>query len=208
VSALDAALDYAARGYRVFPCRDKNTPLVKWHEAASCDLIRIVAWWDKWPAALIGTPTGEVDVVLDCDPPSGIDTLDELGWPFWFSTPTSHTPRGGLHAHFAIPPGNIRNTAGQRGRGIGINLDWRGEGGYVVMPSPGSGYTWDEHLSLNQPLAEVPPELLPRETINLAVARSATIKPAACGFDRYAEGALDAACRAILAARCGEQEAH
>src|SRR5262249_9222235 len=137
--------------------------LVKWREKASTSIIQIVAWWEKWPDALIGTPTGEVDVVLDVDPPSGIDTLDKLGWPFWFQTPTAFTPRGGRHAHFAVPTPNIRNTVGGKGRGIGLNLDWRGLGGYVVLPSPGSGYSWDPHLGPDTPLAEVPASLLPRE---------------------------------------------
>ena len=203
-SALDVALSYIARGYRVFPCRDKNTPLVKWRAEASTSVIRIVAWWQKWPRALIGTPTGEVDVVLDVDPPAGLDTLEEKGWPLWFETPTSHTPRGGLHAHFAIPEGNIRNTTGERGRGVGVNIDWRGRGGYALLPSPGSGYSWDPHLSLDLPLAECPAALLPCEP-----ERPISPRPVhtACGLDRYAEGALDAACRAILTASNGEQEA-
>jgi hypothetical protein len=208
-SPLDQALEYAERGYRVFPARDKSHPLVKWRTNASTDLIRIVTWWKRWPHALICTPTGEIDVVLDVDPPAGLDTLETFGWPFgcWFVTPTSRTPRGGLHAHFRIPEGNIRNTTGQHGRGIGVNLDWRGLGGYVVMPSPGSGYSWDEHLGLDTPLMEVPPELLPREPVKEKRTCAEIDRPAATGLDRYAEDALDDACRKILAAPNGQQEA-
>jgi hypothetical protein len=205
-SPVDAALEYAERGYRVFPARDKSTPLCKWRKQATTNIIQIVAWWGKWPRALIGTPTGETDVVLDADQPCGLDTLETFGWPFgcWFVTPTVHTPRGGLHAHLKIPPGNIRNTVGGKGRGIGVNLDWRGLGGYVLLPSPGSGYVWDPHLGSDTPLAEVPAELLPRDISRSEISSSRPIQTS--GLDRYAEGALDSACRAILGAPNGEQE--
>jgi hypothetical protein len=206
MSALAAALEYAERGYRVFPAVDKSTPLVKWRQAATTDPLVLANWWKRWPRAVIGSPTGEIDVVLDADQPAGLDTLEEKGWPFAFATPTVHTPRGGLHAHFKIPPGNIRNTEGKRGRGIGVNLDWRGLGGCVLLPSPGSGYVWDPHLGLDIPLLEVPTELLPREPdIGKNVSQSS--RPAASGLDAYAEGALDDACRKILAAPNREQEA-
>ena len=142
-------------------------------------------------------------VVLDCDPPAGLDTLETLGFPLWFSTPTARTPRGGLHAHFKIPPGNIRNTAGKRGCGIGVNLDWRGLGGYVILPAPIGGYSWDPTYGADWPLADVPPELLPHSRVRTITAKA--IKPS-CGLTRYAEAALDRACRAILAAPKGEQE--
>jgi putative DNA primase/helicase len=207
MSALEAALDYAGRGYRVFPCIDKNTPLVKWRDEASTSIVQIVSWFERWPKACIGSPTGEVSVVLDVDQPSGLDTLEGLGWPFLVVTPTVHTPRGGLHAHFQVPPTNIRNTAGKRGRGIGVCLDWRGLGGYTLLPSPGSGYSWDPELGPDTPLAEVPPELLPREpeVIN-SPPRNIPLAPSS-GLDAYAEAALDAACRLILDAPNGEQEA-
>jgi hypothetical protein len=206
MSALEAALAHAARSNRVFPCKDKNTPRVKWRESVTTDPVTIFGWWTKSPQALIGTPTGEHFVALDVDPPAGFETLEALGWPLWFETRSLHTPRGGVHAHFKIPEGNIRNTAGKKGRGIGVNLDWRGLGGYVLLPSPGSGYSWDPHLGPEVPLAEVPAELLPREPV---VATNSSPRPAgaASGLGTYAQGALDAACRAILAAPNGEQEA-
>jgi hypothetical protein len=201
---LVAALDYAARGRQVFPCRSKNNPRVPWRKAATTDAHQINEWWRRRPQDLIGTPTGENDVVLDIDPPAGLDTLEELGFPFWFETPTAHTPRGGLHAHFAIPIENIRNTAGQKGRGIGCNLDWRGLGGYVVLPSPGTGYWWDPIYRMDFPLAEVPDALLPSEPLSRETS-SEPIRTTA-GLSPYAEAALDRACRAIIGAPDGEQE--
>jgi len=122
----------------------------------------------------------------------------------WWTTPTVITPSGGAHAYFRVPSPPIRNTAGKRGRGIGPNLDWRGIGGYVVAPSAHSGYSWDLHLGIDTPMADVPAALLP-----VKEKRTCTEffqLDAVTGLDRYAEAALDKACRAILAARNGEQE--
>jgi hypothetical protein len=166
MTPLDAAISYARTGRRIFPARNKNSPRVSWPELATTDEKQIRQWWERWPCDLVCSPTGEIDVVLDVDPPAGIDALEELGWPFWFCTPTCVTPRG-LHAHFAVPHGNIiRTTTGTKGRGIGIDLDWRGAGGFTVLPSPGSGYYWDPGLNLeNTPLIAVPSELLPRDPV-------------------------------------------
>jgi Bifunctional DNA primase/polymerase, N-terminal len=56
----------------------------------------------------------------------------------------SHTPSGGVHIWFART-GTIRNSAGTKGLGVG--LDIRGDGGQVVIPSPHSGYWWDPHCN-------------------------------------------------------------
>jgi hypothetical protein len=200
-----AALEYTAGGRRVFPCRDKNTPRVRWRDQATTDEALIREWFGRrWPRDLIGTPTGEVDVVLDVDPPAGLETLAELGFPLWLETSTAHTPRGGLHGHFEIPPGNIRNTTGKKGRGIGVNVDWRGLGGYVVLPTPGSGYSWDPVYGRDFSLAPVPEALLPRPaepSVDTRPTRPET------GLSPYAEAALKSACQMILRAPCGEQEA-
>jgi hypothetical protein len=199
-----AALEYAAGDRRIFPCRDKNNPRVRWREEATTDEALIREWFgSRWPHDLIGSPTGEKDLVLDVDP-GGLDTLEELGFPFWFETPTAHSPRGGLHAHFKVPPGNITNTQGKRGRGIGVNLDWRGLGGYIVLPSPGSPYRWDPVYGRDFPLAPVPEALLPRSPEPSANARPTRPET---GLSPYAEGALKSACQMILCARHGEQEA-
>jgi hypothetical protein len=197
VSPLDYALSYAGRGWAVFPALAKNRPAVKWKDAATTDQAQIRKWWQRWPNALIGLLTGEAFVVLDVDvraSPTGFDTLERLGFPLWFSTPTVNTPSGGSHGYFRCPDPPIRNTNGGRGRGIGPQLDWRGLGGYVIAPSPSSGYEWDPHLGIDTPMAEVPTALLPksvsdRETVSAA--------PQSDGLTRYAEGALDGECFSI-----------
>jgi hypothetical protein len=215
-SPLDTPLDYAGRRRAVFPCHwqgeRRKRPLIEGGlHSATCDTAIIIAWWARWPEALIGVPTGRPTgfVVLDIDvkdeQANGYDTLEKLGVASLPDTPIVYTASGGLHLYFAPPKDvEIRNTAGRRGRGIGPGLDWRGEGGYVIVPSPDSGYSWDPHWILDSaPLASVPAVLLPREP-----KRSGSTQPVRPteGLSPYAEGALDSACRRIIAAPRGQQE--
>lgn len=176
------ALHYAARGWRVFPCRrNDKQPLTKpdlahdgqpiegtggFHKATTDpDLIR--AWWRQWPNALIGFWPGPSDVaVLDIDMKDGKDglaTLARLDCPILPATPTVHTRSGGFHLHMQMPEKRIGITAGDKGQGIGVGLDWRGDKGYAILPSPGSGYRWGQwHYGNCQPVP-VPPTLMPRE---------------------------------------------
>jgi hypothetical protein len=154
-------------------------------------------------------PTGKASgfVVLDIDVKDprayGFDTLDQLGFAILPVTRMVHTGSGGLHLHFDPGEQEIRNTAGKKGRGIGPGCDWRGTGGYVIMPSNGSGYSWDPIYGLDTPLAAVPPELLPREPERIAA------KPVerADGLSPYAEAAVVSACNNIARAPNTEQEA-
>ncbi len=167
--ALDAALEYAAKGWPVFPCNGHKRPLLKdWPNTASTDPQQITAWWTAVPYALIGMPTGERTniVVLDIDRKGGRDgvrTLAGLGYAELPTAPTVLTAHGGFHLHFQRPEGGLRNTAGAGGRGIGDGLDWRGDGGYVVLPAPDSGYRWGDLNYDNCPLQLPREDLLPRE---------------------------------------------
>lgn len=216
VSPLDAPLGYAQRGWQVFPCdwqgERRKKPLTEHGFLdASTDPATIAAWWRRWPEALIGLATGRASgfVVLDVDikfpDRYGFDTLAALGFALLPETPMAHSESGGLHLYFATPDDvDLRNTEGKRGSGIGPGLDWRGSGGYVIAPSPGSGYAWDPHWNFDSvALAPVPQGLLPREREPIAVARP--IKPTT-GLSPYAEAALDSACRRIIVAPAGEQE--
>jgi putative DNA primase/helicase len=216
MTPLDQGLAYAAHGSSVFPCRSQEpgrkrpfTP--RGFLDASTSVAAINAWWRRWPDALIGMPTGLASglVVLDIDAKraetNGYDSLEDLGCAVLANTPMVHTASGGLHLYFAVPPGGLRNTGGNRGRGIGPGLDWRGDGGYVIVPSPNCGYAWDPHWNFETAsLAEIPMVLLPRGPEKLAAAEAVKLTP---GLSPYAEQALDSACRNILVAPAGEQEA-
>jgi hypothetical protein len=207
---LTTACDYARHIGPIFPCGPHKRPLVKDNlNVATRDETQICEWWIDNPDALIGMPTGPASgmVVLDVDVKNGIwgfDTLAELGFAILPDTPMVHTPSGGLHVYFRAPEKELRNTVGKRGRGIGPGLDWRGAGGYVILPGPG-GYRWDpRHNLCTEPLAEVPLELLPR--VCARESSSEPIQPTS-GLSPYAERALEDACRRIIVAPAGEQEA-
>jgi hypothetical protein len=212
----DAAIAYAERrGWAVFPCcwhgPARKRPLTRHglHDATR-DPDAIREWWRRWPEALVGLPTGRCSaIVLDIDRKNGVDgfdALDELGAAILPETPLAHTASGGLHVYFQAPDFVIRNTAGARGRGLGRGLDLRGDGGYVIAPSPGSFYSWDPHWNLETvALVSLPEWAMPREPAKPALAGSRP-EPGS-GLSPYAEAALDNAARRIIAAPNGEQEA-
>ena len=209
MTALAWALSYAATGRRVFPLADKRSPLVGWGKGATTDPGIIREWWARWPTALIGAVAGEVDCVLDIDPPLGFESIAALGVsPEQFETPAASTPRGGWHFHFAIPAsGPFPGTAGAQGCGIGVNLDWRCAGNHIVLPSPDSGYEWHPDHTPEIPLAPVPRQLLPRKPEAPISLPKGGSTPAP--YERRSiilDGALDSAEHAILSAPNGSQE--
>jgi hypothetical protein len=212
---MEAALMYVEReGWPLFPCQwegaGRKRPLIAGgFREASIDSGQIKGWWRRWRLALIGLATGRRSgvVVLDIDRKGGVngfDTLEEIGAAILPVTPLVHTASGGLHLYFRAPDYEIRNTAGARGRGLGVGLDIRGDGGYVIAPAPGSGYCWDPiwHIG-STPLAQLPRWAMPREMVPL---KNTPCRPVT-GLSPYAEAALDGAVRRIIGAGNGEQEA-
>jgi putative DNA primase/helicase len=147
---VETALGYAGSGWPVFPCHwqgeRRKRPLVeKGWQAATTDEGQIRAWWTRWPQALIGMPTGKASGLnvldIDCKDPAanGYDTLAQLGLSSLPETPRARSASGGGHVYFATIDTEIRNSIAALGPG----LDVRGDGGYIILPSPGSGYSWD-----------------------------------------------------------------
>src|SRR5829696_498645 len=68
---LKAALAYARRGVPVFPCEPGGKRPLTYNGFwdSSADPRRVAAWWDRWPDANLGVPTGERSglLVLDID---------------------------------------------------------------------------------------------------------------------------------------------
>lgn len=145
MSSLCAAALRWARRSPVFPCNQMKRPLTpRGFYDASVDPAMIVAWWKRWPEALIAIPTGERSglVVLDLDSPQGhkADGLASFAVLLAGRDLTAHpiirTRSGGEHHYFSNQnERQIRNQAGKLAPG----LDQRGEGGYVVVP-PSPGY--------------------------------------------------------------------
>jgi hypothetical protein len=211
VRPIDDAFAYARLGLPVFPCAArgdwrKRPKIKEWQRIATTDPAIIAAWWRSDPDALIGVPTGTASdiVVLDIDvkhdSQNGFDSLEQLGHASLPDTPMAHTPSGGLHVYFAANLAReLRNSAGE----IGPGLDVRGEGGYILVPSAGSGYRWDAHLGIETPLAAAPDWLWPQTKETALTARPI---PRLGGLSAYAESALESACRRIVNAPAGAQE--
>jgi hypothetical protein len=134
---LAAALTYAGAGLPVFPAiSGGKAPLTPhgFHDATT-DPATITAWWTRWPEVNIAMPTGPWSGwdVLDIDvSPDGIHGLAELDETEIRDleerrSHTVHTPSGGEHWYY--PARGCGN-----GSIPGMHLDYRGNGGYVLVP--------------------------------------------------------------------------
>lgn len=128
---LQLALKYAADGFEVFPCdpETKKPLCTNGFKAATADEVTIRIWWHRHPAAMVGWPT-EGFLVLDADQPQGPDSLKKLEAEIGPlpQTMTVRTPRGGTHYIFKSDE-PVKCSAS----GIGVNLDIRGDGGYIIL---------------------------------------------------------------------------
>lgn len=155
---LNAALEYAAAGFRVFPIKERDKkPLPGTHGCTdgTTDKNIITAWWSKVPSANIGlctgkTASGKCLVVVDLDEDEekdkhGISELQRYltdksaAFP---PTLEAVTGRNGRHLAYFTDE-EIRNTTD-----LLPGIDVRGEGGYIVAaPSihpNGNGYKWTD----------------------------------------------------------------
>ena len=134
-----AAQDLANAGVPVFPCQiGGKRPLTRHgFRDASTNAVQVSAWWRRYPEANIGVPTGAVSgvAVVDVDVHDAVNGYDALaeadhagllkGWEL-----AVRTPSGGLHLYF---PADL--SGGQRSwQAARAGLDFRGEGGYVIVP--------------------------------------------------------------------------
>jgi hypothetical protein len=106
-----------------------------------------------------------------------------------------------LHCYFLNPDRELRCSAGL----IGPGLDIRSTGGYVILPSPGSGYEWDPINNFNEMQPALPPDWLWPARPSVAVATKPNLRPVS-GLSPYGRGAIEGACEAIFRAPVGEQE--
>jgi hypothetical protein len=174
---LERALEYLQLGYPVFPvCSPKmgrhqhgrsacsspgKRPLVGWepYQTRLPTINELRSWWDRWPLANIGMPTGALSgvVVLDCD--SGDARQVAMAEGGLGTTPAVWTGKpGGIHYWLRHPGETVSNFARRR-----PGLDFRGDGGYVLVPpswhASGAQYRWVEGTAQLTP-APCPPWLL------------------------------------------------
>lgn len=149
MSNLNAALQLARRGFKVFPIvvGRKYPPLLAgWPEKATTDEDMIGAWWLATENANIGIHC-EGFCVIDVDPKKGgDDALRQLESVVDLpATLCTRTPSGGRHLFYRLPGGHpgVPNSVGELGPG----LDIRSTGGYVVAPGssvPAGVYAFDD----------------------------------------------------------------
>lgn len=164
---LDAALEYAAHGWPVFPLRGKLPARPKdqggnGFKDATTDPDTVQRMWTTYPRANIGIRTGMKSglAVLDIDPDHGgtvslAKIEDERGTlP---GTVMQMTGSGGLHMLYKWRAGISIGTAIW-----GAGLDLRGEGGYIVAapsihPTTRRPYEWQNDWQA--PLPDWPAQL-------------------------------------------------
>jgi hypothetical protein len=170
---LQAALDYARRGWAVFPLHTAMNGRCSYGKPACGDIgkhprfhqvdlahgllnattveAQIRRWWRRWPQANIGIPTGaQTFVAVDLDPRNGsvvgLEQLEAEGYTLP-DTVESMTGAGGRHLCYQHPGVNVRNSTGKDGKGLAPGVDVKGDGGYIVAPpsmhSSGQRYAWE-----------------------------------------------------------------
>jgi len=154
---LSAALNYAAMGWKVFPCHfvrtgakgnacscgksdcgspGKHPITAQGFKDSSSDPVKIANWWNSHPSANIGVATGVESgiVVLDIDPKNGgSEGYEEFCSTHGTLPDTCEVETGGGGRHIILGhPGDMRipNSSEKLGKG----LDVRGDGGYIIAP--------------------------------------------------------------------------
>ena len=148
-NALQYALEYARRGWYVFPCREKDSEPF-WDDKIKCervmgakspythsgfmeatvDELKIKEWWMQYPEAAIGISCGHSNLaVIDIDIEDGKSGFDSFMTLNVVDTGALHslTPSGGMHIVFS---GQTDSHAYHD-----IKIDIRSVGAYIVSPN-------------------------------------------------------------------------
>lgn len=197
----DWALHYAALGLAVFPlawpisdrcsCRKSDCQSIGKHpiiergfHKASTDPDQISEWWNRWPLANIGLPTGHMMDVLDLDGHEAIQALHAHA-PNEASQLDGPSVVTGKGAHLWMAPTGTKSRTGMLPK-----VDWRGNGGYVVAPpslhASGDRYRW---LNPDRPLLLPPRWLASLVSPEIPKVRR-TKAPTVASSTRYGRAAL------------------
>lgn len=143
------ALNYARRGWYVFPCKEGAKQPLTAHGAsdASNDPAQINKWWDKWPNANIAINTGKSSlVILDVDPRNGgnesLEKLVAIHGEEFLSPVEVVTGGGGKHYYYAAKENSNQSLPSSLGDGLDLI---RGNKYVIAPPSvhPSGGlYLW------------------------------------------------------------------
>jgi hypothetical protein len=157
---LEAALAYAKRGWSVIPLRPNGKqPRIDWkpYQTRHATEGELRVWWQQWPDANIGIVTGAISgiVVLDSDGSVGWEVISQQGG---ITETLKVSTAKGTHLYLKYPGFVVRNFARKL-----PELDFRGDGGYVVAPPSlhpsGAAYAWSTDPD-TAPIAEMSAWLL------------------------------------------------
>ena len=162
---LKHARYYGKMNLPVFPCypREKHSATTHGCKDATTDQEQITKWWTGSYLYNVAMATGGGLVVLDVDIDHdagkyGDETLKALEDQYGPlpDTWTCLTGGGGVHYYFHCDNPNLTVAAG-----FAPGLDYRGAGGYVIVPpgvhESGREYVWEvDHTPTNTALAPLP----------------------------------------------------
>lgn len=208
---LEAALEYAARGWSVLPCephgkRPAGALVSHGLKEASTDLNVIRMWWAAEPEANIGLATGIAFDVLDVDGDEGMASL-AVEMPADAPTVDGPTVATGHGVHCYVAATGLGNRAA-----FIPGCDWRGMGGYVIaagsIHESGAAYSWkcgenDPDFGSSAPIRPAPAWLLGLLVRRPAPAPLANAKPT--NASAYGRRALEAECGRIALAPEGQR---
>lgn len=147
---LDAALEYAAKGWPVFPCNAQKKPMISREDGgqgvldATTNKKKIREWWERWPKANIGLDVaGAGMMVLDLDPGHDLAELAENIGKLPKTQLRQRTPRGGEHLFFDLAEGDVVPPSSSK---VARFVDVRSFHSYVLLePSRtrDGSYTWE-----------------------------------------------------------------
>jgi hypothetical protein len=151
MTLLAAALDYAARGWAVFPCAPMSkAPACRrgFHEATT-NPATLRRWFASQQNYNVGIATGLISGiwVLDADGAIGATTLGELEAEHGALPATlTSISSSGCHLWFRAD-GELQCSAGR----IGAGLDVRADGAYIIAPPSvhpdGVRYRWSSEMA-------------------------------------------------------------
>lgn len=193
---LQAALEYIARGFAVFPLKPgekvpHGTLVPNGVKDATRDADQIRRWWKESPNANVGVALGEVSGFFCVDLDDGATEEDLKTFPRTITTKT----RDGYHLYFKMPAGGIKNgefdLSKASGRASTAKANVRATHYYVVGVGSvvnGWEYTWHSDLGgelspLEAQAADAPPWLLgaknavPSNTSQAPVAATPGVTP-------------------------------
>ena len=132
---LDAALDYATRGWLVVPVIGKKPWIKAWQQDASTDPITIAGWWAQRPESGVGIQLGPRSGIIDieCDTPEAEAELSKLIGHRSLVMPT-YAGRRGKHRLFKWSDKLPSDKAVEKPLGIEFRLGNGDKGAQSVFP--------------------------------------------------------------------------